>query len=46
MVRKPVLGLLGTSKATYLEKDTSAGLPQEWSLRVSQLLTFSSMSEK
>lgn len=47
MIRKPVLGLLGTrSKATYLEKDTSAGLPQEWSLRVSQLLTFSSMSEK
>lgn len=28
------------------ERYLSAGLPQEWSLRVSQLLTFSSMSEK
>lgn len=38
----------GNKKQGHLPRGRylSAGLPQEWSLRVSQLLTFFSMSEK
>jgi len=41
-------GSSGNKKQGHLprERHLSAGLPQEWSLRVSQLLTFASMSEK
>lgn len=39
-------GSSGNKKQGHLprERHLSAGLPQEWSLRVSQLLTFASMS--